>query len=289
MKDQLKQLEREYESVPVPAALDEIITQTTPRHLRMVKKIKWAASSIIATILFTTTLNISPAFAENIAKIPGFDKVVDVLTFQRFEINDPNHKAVIEVPHVTGDSAELQALNMRYEKKGKELYAQFKAETQKNTTGHTSITTGYETVASTEQLLVVGDYYVNNVGSSSTTMHYTTIDKQKQLIVTLPSLFKNRSYQQVISAYIKDEMRQRMIQSNGEELYWVTGTKYYKKSDGYTFEKISKKQNFYINEHHKLVICFDKYDVAPGAMGLQEFEIPTKILKPYLLTNEYIK
>ena len=35
---------------------------------------------------------------------------------------------------------------------------------------------------------------------------------------------------------------------------------------------------YYINEFGELVIAFNKYDVAPGAMGAPEFTIPMGVL-----------
>ncbi|MCH1968737.1 RsiV family protein [Romboutsia hominis] len=48
------------------------------------------------------------------------------------------------------------------------------------------------------------------------------------------------------------------------------------------FKFIDKNQDFYINKNGELVICFDKYDVAPGYMGLVEFTIPNNVIKPLL-------
>jgi len=53
--------------------------------------------------------------------------------------------------------------------------------------------------------------------------------------------------------------------------------------------KISPNQNFYITEEGKLVISFDKYEVGPGYMGIQEFEIPTEVIADILVSNEYIR
>ena len=36
-------------------------------------------------------------------------------------------------------------------------------------------------------------------------------------------------------------------------------------------------QNFYINSNGKVVIVFEKYEIAPGYMGIQEFEIDEQI------------
>lgn len=71
-------------------------------------------------------------------------------------------------------------------------------------------------------------------------------------------------------------------------IYWVSGGV----EDDDTvelFEKISKYQNFYINNESKLVICFDKYEIAPGYMGVQEFIIPAEIISDILVSSEYIK
>ncbi|MDF2950278.1 MAG: protein of unknown function DUF3298-containing protein, partial [Sedimentibacter sp.] len=48
-------------------------------------------------------------------------------------------------------------------------------------------------------------------------------------------------------------------------------------------------QSFYINSENKLIISFDKYEVAPGYMGVLEFEIPSDILGDILISDEYIK
>ena len=55
------------------------------------------------------------------------------------------------------------------------------------------------------------------------------------------------------------------------------------------FTTIKADQNFYITEEGKLVIVFDEYEVAPGYMGIVEFEIPTEVLADILVSNEYIQ
>ena len=49
-----------------------------------------------------------------------------------------------------------------------------------------------------------------------------------------------------------------------------------------SFEKISSDQNFYINSDGNVVICFDKYEVAPGAQGSPEFVIPNELIADIL-------
>ena len=58
-----------------------------------------------------------------------------------------------------------------------------------------------------------------------------------------------------------------------------SGLFFIKKGSKSEFNKIKDNQNFYINNKGVLVICFDKYEVAAGAQGSPEFEIPSKIIK----------
>lgn len=37
------------------------------------------------------------------------------------------------------------------------------------------------------------------------------------------------------------------------------------------------------------MISFDEYEVGPGYMGVQEFEIPTEVIQDILVSNKYIK
>ena len=85
-------------------------------------------------------------------------------------------------------------------------------------------------------------------------------------------MFGNKDYVKVISENIKEQMRERM-KKNSEDVYWLDD------DEIDDFKDISKDQNFYINKNNDLVICFDKYEVAPGSSGLVEFTIPKKIVK----------
>ena len=56
----------------------------------------------------------------------------------------------------------------------------------------------------------------------------------------------------------------------------------------FNFKSISNKTNFYVNEKGKLTLVFDKYEVAPGYMGMGEFSIPTGEIVD-MVTNGYLK
>ena len=45
---------------------------------------------------------------------------------------------------------------------------------------------------------------------------------------------------------------------------------------------ITRDGAFYVDPEGRLVICFDEYDVAPGAMGAQSFTISRKAIEGLL-------
>lgn len=44
------------------------------------------------------------------------------------------------------------------------------------------------------------------------------------------------------------------------------------------FKQIKDDADFYISDNGELTFVFDKYEVAPGYMGLVEFSVPTEKL-----------
>ena len=105
-------------------------------------------------------------------------------------------------------------------------------------------------------------------------VHYT-IDKKRQIVLTLPMLFKDDKYIKVISDNIKEQMREQM-KKDSTKSYFIDQKKDLPVED---FKTINKYQDFYFNKNEDLVICFDEYEVAPGYMGAVEFVIPYKVIK----------
>lgn len=290
MNKKLRDLKKQYQNISIPKELDEVVEQALKPKKKKQWKPKWFLTLAAATfLLFTISVNTNSAFAKNMANIPIINSIVEVLTFSKLEDHKGNHKASIEIPKITGDSEGIAALNAKYAAEGREIYEQYlEFSDEMGNDVYFGVDSGYQVLTDNEQILSFARYVVEMVGSSSTIMNYTTIDKTQQIAITLPSLFKDERYIETISSYIVEQMKLEMEQSNGEKVYWVaTG----KEDDALfeNFEKIQKEQNFYITNEGKLVISFDKYEVAPGFMGIVEFEIPTELIQSLLVSNMYIK
>ncbi|GIP32082.1 anti-sigma-V factor rsiV [Paenibacillus sp. J2TS4] len=286
MSEQLEPLRRKYKNTSIPDELDFVVKkalkQRKKRNMNMMKPLVGVGA---AAIILITGINASPTFAKALSEVPWVGSFVNVLTFTEFQVEEENAKADIKVPTITNmENKTLEAtLNDKYLEESKKLYNDFVAEMEElkqNGGGHVGVESGYEVKTDNDQILVVGRYVVNTVGSSSTTFKYDTVDKKNQILITLPSLFKDDSYIGLISENVKEQMREQM-KADPEKVYWVEGPM--------SFETISKDQSFYINNEGKLVISFDKYEAAPGAMGVLEFIIPTDVIAEALVSSEYIK
>jgi hypothetical protein len=248
---------------------------------------KWTSGVAAAVIVLFAAVNMNSSIAYAMSEVPVVGKLVKVLMIKEYKINEDTYNAEIKVPAVEGlENHELQnALNEKYIAENEKLYAEFSKDIEELKAvggGHLGVNSGYVIKTDTDRILSVGRYVVNTVGSSSTTFRYDTVDKQNQILITLPSLFKDDSYIGAISENIKAQMRQQM-KGDVKKAYWV------EEGDISPFEKIKGDQSFYISSNNKLVISFDKYEVAPGYMGVVEFEIPTEELSKVLVSNEYIK
>lgn len=293
MDKNLEKLRSDYQNIPLPNDLDEIVKNAI-HHSKSRRRFgvnKSVVAGLTAAAVFVLSLNTSQAFAKSLSNVPVIRNVVKVLTFTEYTVDEPTYKANIKVPAVTNlKNKDLeQSLNQKYLKENQKLYAEFKKEIssmKKNSGGHLGVDSGYEVKTDNENILSIERYVVNTVASSSTTMKFDTIDKKKEILLTLPILFKDKSYIDIINQNIKEQMIDRMNQDE-DNIYWIQEANLDYSID--PFISIKDNQNFYINKDNKLVISFDEYEVAPGYMGVVEFIIPTNILTNILVGNHYIK
>ena len=286
----MDKLKKDYDKIDIPPELEDVVKNSIRQAKASQKKRpllkQWSIGAVAAAALFISTINISPAMAQSMVNIPVLGAIVEVFTVQKLTLDEKTYQADLSTPAIDGlENEGLEAsLNEKYIEENKADFEQFEEEVdemKKAGDGHLGIDTGYEVMTDTARILSIARYKVNTAGSSSTTMKYDTIDKQENILITLPSLFKDDQYIDAISSYIAGEMKRQMA-ADKEVSYFL--------DDPFTsnFEEIKPYENFYITSNHKLVISFDKYEVAPGYMGVVTFEIPSDILSNLLVSNTYI-
>ena len=288
----LYESKKQYDDIEIPEELKQIVSRSIetakmekPKNSSTFKK--WGAGVVAAAAIFVASVNMSPTLAQALSTVPVLGQIVHVVTFQEITIEEDTYNVDLKIPNVTGlTNKELEnSLNEKYIAENKALYEGFQKgmEALKEVGGgHLGVVSTYEIVTDTDEILSISRYEANIVGSSSTTMRTDTIDKKNEVLITLPSLFKDKGYIETISTYIKDEMRKEMA-ADEMNMYWIAS------EEEIGFESIRPDQTFSITADHKLTISFDKYEVAPGSMGVITFEIPTDVIKEDLISDYYIK
>ena len=289
----MNKFRNEYENIEIPDELEFLVRTTIKEQEKKMKRKNIINKSVIAAavagVVFVGSINLSSEISYALSEVPVLGSIVRVLTFKTFELKDNNFDAQLKTPAIEGLDSKLEAmLNEKYLDENQKLYDDFMKEIDElkkadMEEAHMGIASGYEVKTDTDKLLVIGRYVVNTAGSSSTTIKYDTIDKQNKLLITLPSLFKDEAYIDIISENIKAQMKEQMKDENN--VYWLED----EMMGDENFSNIDKNQSFYITKDNQLVIAFDKYEVAPGYMGNPEFIIPSELLKDVLVSEEYIK
>ncbi|MEK4487523.1 DUF3298 domain-containing protein [Psychrobacillus sp. FSL H8-0484] len=289
----LKNAKKQYDDIEIPSELQSVVEKSIQearrKHIKNAPFKQWGIGVAAAASLFIASVNVSPALAQSLSSVPVLGSIVQVVTIQEIKIAEDSYNADLKIPSVTGlDNKELEnRLNEKYTAENEALYKDFQKdmeELKEAGGGHLGVASTYEVVTDTEDILSISRYEVNTVGSSSTTMRTDTIDKKNEILITLPSLFKDDAYIEAISTYLKDDMAKQMA-NDSDKTYWIDD----KEGIGFEFEAIRPDQTFSITKDHKLTISFDKYEVAPGYMGVVTFEIPTEVIKSHLISDYYIK
>lgn len=289
--NELGRLKREYKTTPVPDDLESIVRRTMGKQDRSMRRLAMlrmsAVSAAIVVLVFAAVVNLSPASASAMSRIPVLKDLVRLVMFTEISYQDGNRVADVKVPKIEGlgDSDLEKSLNQRYLQENTDLYNKFVEGYGKDQWSPQFLETNFKVKASTGDIYAV-ETVVTEIGASAKeSVRYDNIDLKNKMVITLPSLFKDDRYVDVITDNIKSQMRQKTNPAEGI-MYFIKGESILV-SDG--FEKIAPEQTFYINSDLKLVIVFNEYEVAPGAMGIVEFVIPTEVIQDLLVSNAYVK
>lgn len=275
----IEDLKKNYNNIEIPDKLNDVVNDALNTNTNKNKRGKIARWSTVAASICVIigAVNLSPAFANTLENIPVIGNVIKIINFKNYKMNQNGYDVSIDVPKIEGlKDKELEyKLNKEFESEGKKLYDEYLNEVKDleelGVEGRKYGESWYEVINENDDVLslVIYNYYAQ--GSSNTTRKFYNIDKKNQTVLTLEGMFKGSDYVNVISKNIISQMRER-TKKNPEDVYWIDG-------EIDDFRKIKKDQGFYINDKNEIVICFDKYEVAPGSSGLVEFTIPKDVTK----------
>ena len=282
MNRKLDDLKEAYKDIPIPIELETIVANALAEGKPAKKRFVWPMTSIAAAAaIFVASVNLSPAAADTLSKIPGVKEIVEVVTLDEIHEKQGSTNIDVKTPELKGFENQTleENINADYQTTAETLYKEYE---QKK--GPFAIDSDYKTITNRHGILSIEQTILRVEASGYEQKRYVTLDTKNEALITLPSLFKDTSYVNVISDEIVRQMHAQM-KADDNKIYFV------EKQDEPVdyFKKIDENQSFYINNNGKLVISFDEYEVAPGYMGVVQFVIPTKVIQSLLVGDRYIQ
>jgi len=209
-----------------------------------------------------------------------------VLTFVDYAAEESGYEAHIRIARIEGlENQQLEdAINAELLADGQALIAQYEADVAAlqaeygEETIHRGVETYYEIMCSNDEVFSLRVEYFVAAGGSNTSYDFYNVNQRTGELMTLGSLFRpGTDHLEVINEYLLEQMR-AAVDEAGHPLYWVDETDPYVDA----FEGIEADHDFYVSQEGRLVIAFDKYEVAPGYVGTPEFVIPTELIESLL-------
>ena len=279
----LQDAKKRYEETEIPAELSLRISeeiaradkrrrrgQILRRNLRAA-----AAAAAAAAVVFTTALNTSTAFAESAGELPVIGAVARVLTFRSYEASDEDLHISVEIPTIEMIESDMDGLAQSVNQEILNLCEQYAQEARTRAqeyrkafleTGGTEeewaqhniqIRVWYEVKSQTDRYLSLAVMGTENWTTAYSETRYYNLDLKDGKLLTLKDVL-GENYKQIADEEIRRQMKERAD----------SGSVYFE-----GFEGIDENTPFYLNESGNPGIVFDKYEIAPGSEGQQEFEI----------------
>ena len=208
-------------------------------------------------------------------KIIGIIIILIVVFIAIFAINlNKTNEGTLEQPNIQVEQpSENNMLNATEEELTNIANNKFNEEKD----NYSFVETSSDVITNNETWFTLRISMYEDENSSEANYKFYNIDKAKGELVNIADLFKDEGYKAIINQEIKKQMQQKMKENKNLEFWYADeGT------DSIGFTSIADNQNFYIADNDNIVVVFNKYEVAPGYMGVQEFEISKEIYKDYL-------
>jgi hypothetical protein len=292
---EIEEAKKVYKSIEIPQELNSVVLEAInkssqgkviPRDRKHHLRNMACAAAAVLLLGCTAMLNTNEAFAASIQDLPVLGTIAKILTVRSYEKVDEDKNVRVDVPEVqqieedgtvvdeekfiVDINAEINKIVDNYIAESeiriqeyKEAFISTGGTKEEFTAKNIKVDVQYEIKSETDTTISFVITANENWCAAYGIQTYYNLDLKDNKNITLADLL-GEDYIVLANESIKTQMKERMeADSNityfGDEM------------DG--FETIDENTNFYINTKGNPVICFEKYQIAPGSMGIQEFEI----------------
>jgi len=288
MNNNLDELKRKYEEIEVPQNTLELVEKTIKKAKKKEKALNifkdFGATLVAIVAILTILVNLNSNIAYGLSKLPILNVVVEVVNFRNYESKHKDMEANLNIPEISVKDEEgkileesTKKINASIEEYTNKLISRYQEEVEATGgEGLQTVNLDYEIITNNERLFSIRFNELIVMASGNEKVKIFHLDKQTGEVIILKDLFReDANFKKIISDNIKEQMKKRM-EEDENLTYWIDS-----EVPEWDFKSINDDTTFYINEKGKLVIVFDEYEIAPGFMGVQEFEIPTEIIKDF--------
>ena len=251
-----------YHSTPVPEEelsrrVEEAIRRQRPRpRMRGWQKSLTGLAACFA--LFVVSVNLSPAFAASLQDVPLVGGTGNTALEQQVNSRIADKMEALQQEAAQMAEEYLEAYNATKAPEDPEFWK-------------VKILIDYELKNSTPELLSFVLRSSRTAANAYSQEFYYNINMQTGADVTLEDLL-GPDWRELCNQAVTQGIAQRLAQ-DPNAIYYTTEDDD-PSDDEFAFRTVTEDQSFYINERGNPVVVFAKYQIAPGYMGIQEFEVP---------------
>ena len=284
----LKKFKEAYNSIKIPEELDYAVNRAIHKETIMKRKkfeeySKIAISSLVTSFtLFIILLNTNESFAKSMESIPVISGLAKVFTVREYKEDTELDLIEAKVPAIsnTGNTDLEDRINYEISTKIEDIINEAKErarEYQKAVldTGGTKddlrpilINIDYKITYQDEEIISFVITKSESLASAYEEQYFYNIDIRNGKELNLKDVL-GEDYKNIVNEEVKKQIKER-TQENENNIY-------FKESEGGFSGIENESQNFYINNEKKVEIVFQEYEIAPGYMGIQNFEIPNNM------------
>ena len=275
----IKESKMIYESIKIPENLEYKVNNAlrTNKSRFYINKVVTVCSSVC--LLFILLLNVNPSFANAVNGIPVIGKITSIFTIREYFKEDDTEIINVKEPAIITNNKDVEEkINNIIANKIKDLEkeSELSVDEIKKEIDYTdrkgsiypkvNVRIDYEIKYNQNNILSFVLIKEEGINTTSKDLYTYNFNLETGNEITLEELL-GKNYEEIINKEIKNQIAEREAKDKNQLFFNKNDN-----IDNY-FKGISKNQNFYINENENPVVVFNKYEIAPGYMGIQEFEI----------------
>lgn len=244
------------------------------KHRRVLRRS--LATALASCACFVLLVNGSPSFAQAVYEVPVLGSLARIFTVTEYTINDKERVIDVRLPALenTGHTDLEQKINQEISTRVQAVIDE--AEARARETKEAYVATGgdpddympviidvdYEVKCQNDQYLSFVINKTETRASAYTEFYTYNIDLETGKELSLRDLL-GPNWMETVNTQVEAEIARRA--QDPDNIYWT------EEQGG--FQGIEEDQPFYLNENGLPVVVFEKYEIAPGSMGSQEFVI----------------